>query len=540
MGLRRLPAPRAARASTGLLGHGDRNALAQLLVREREVARGDVAAGLLVEHRLLDRAHLLALPAARVEPARGRRVRRARHVAAEYLTAALSARARHRHGRQQRARVRVARMRVEGLAVRDLDDLAEVHHGHAVAHVPHDGEVVRDEHDRQPQLALEVAQQVQDLRLDRHVESGHRLVRDDQLRVERERARHPDALALAARELVREAVVVLGVEPDLLHQLLHAPLAPALALVDVVDLERVGDDRADRLARVERRVRVLEDHLHLAPQRLQLLAVEPRDVAPAVLDRAARRVEQARDQARGRALAAAGLPHDPERLALHDVERHAVDGMHRPDLLLEDDPARDREVLHEIAYAHQRLAHAGFSSSSSSFTCSRTSAGSLPSRSSAQIRLRTSFGSRQATLCSGSPGSGSSIGSIRLWLSRRYGQRGWKEQPLGGLIRLGGRPGIGTSGASRGTSRRGIERSRPHVYGCSGALRMLSVDARSTIRPAYITPTSSAVSAITPRSWVVITTAVFSSCWRRPMSARICAWTVTSRAVVGSSAISSL
>src|SRR3954453_7113025 len=115
--------PRAARASTRLLGDADRNALAQFLVREREVARRDVAAGLLVEHRLLDGAHLLALPAARVEPARRRRVRRARHVAAEYLTAALSARARHRHGRQQRARVRVARMRVEGLAVRDLDDL---------------------------------------------------------------------------------------------------------------------------------------------------------------------------------------------------------------------------------------------------------------------------------------------------------------------------------------------------------------------------------------------------------------------------------
>ena len=82
-------------------------------------------------------------------------------------------------------------------------------------------EVVRDEDDRQPEVALEVAQQVEDLRLDRDVEGGDRLVGDDQLRLERERAGHADALPLAAGELVRVAVVVLGVQADLLHQLLH-------------------------------------------------------------------------------------------------------------------------------------------------------------------------------------------------------------------------------------------------------------------------------------------------------------------------------
>ena len=61
-------------------------------------------------------------------------------------------------------------------------------------------------------------------------------------------------------------------------------------------------------------------------------------------------VEQARDQPRGRALAAAGLADDPERLAALDVEVDAVDGLHRADFALEDDPARDREVLDQIAH----------------------------------------------------------------------------------------------------------------------------------------------------------------------------------------------
>ena len=62
----------------------------------------------------------------------------------------------------------------------------------------------------------------------------------------------------------------------------------------------------------------------------------------------------------------------------------------------------------------------------------------------------------------------------------------------------------------------------------------------STIRPAYMTAMSSAISATTPRSWVMITIAIPSSRCSRSSSARIWAWTVTSSAVVGSSAISSL
>ena len=54
-----------------------------------------------------------------------------------------------------------------------------------------------------------------------------------------------------------------------------------------------------------------------------------------------------------------------------------------------------------------------------------------------------------------------------------------------------------------------------------------------------MTMTRSATSAITPRSWVIMITAI-PSFWRSSsISRRICAWVVTSSAVVGSSAISS-
>ena len=71
-----------------------------------------------------------------------------------------------------------------------------------VRDVPDDVQVVGDEDVDQPELLLEVLEQVEDLRLDGDVQRRDRLVADDQLQADGERARDPDALALAARELV--------------------------------------------------------------------------------------------------------------------------------------------------------------------------------------------------------------------------------------------------------------------------------------------------------------------------------------------------
>ncbi len=54
-----------------------------------------------------------------------------------------------------------------------------------------------------------------------------------------------------------------------------------------------------------------------------------------------------------------------------------------------------------------------------------------------------------------------------------------------------------------------------------------------------MTATRSAISATTPKSWVMNKTAVACCRCSSLIRCRICAWVVTSRAVVGSSAISS-
>ena len=125
--------------------------------------------------------------------------------------------------------------------------------------------------------------------------------------------------------------------------------------------------------------------------------------------------------------------------------------------------------------------------------------------------------------------------------SNTCGQRGWKAQPGGTRSATAGSPRIGRSRSSASlSSSRGIELSSPHVYGWCGAVVDV-VDGRptSTILPAYITRMWSQCSATTPRSWVIdhdrrVELAPSAGRCR----SRICAWTVTSSAVVGSSAIS--
>ena len=132
-------------------------------------------------------------------------------------------------------------------------------------------------------VAAQVVEQAQDARPHRDVEHRHRLVGQQQLRLQHHRRGDRDPLALAAGELVREAVEVeLGRLQARLHERLdHERVALRPRCADAVDLQRLGDRVADAVARVERLVRVLVDDLHLAPQRPQLLVRELRDVAAA-------------------------------------------------------------------------------------------------------------------------------------------------------------------------------------------------------------------------------------------------------------------
>ena len=111
--------------------------------------------------------------------------------------------------------------------------------------------------------------------------------------------------------------------------------------------------------------------------------------------------------------------------------------------------------------------------------------------------------------------------------------------PVGGSARSGGRPGMTRSRVSwvssmlrdRLEQRLGVRHPR--------LLNSAAVGAFSTTWPAYITMISSVRPATTPRSWVTRIIAIARCRCCACSRSRICACTVTSSAVVGSSAMSS-
>ncbi len=132
-----------------------------------------------------------------------------------------------------------------------FDEQPLVHHGDAIGEHVDDREVVTDEQGREAELALQLGEQFEHPRLHRHVECARRLVRDEQVGLERERPGEACALALPAAELVRVTLTVCLGQLHRLEQFVDALLRRGGILRPSMDDERLGDALRDREQRVE-------------------------------------------------------------------------------------------------------------------------------------------------------------------------------------------------------------------------------------------------------------------------------------------------
>jgi hypothetical protein len=92
----------------------------------------------------------------------------------------------------------VQRLTVQVGCRRELDDAAAIHHRDSMRDAPDDAQIVRDEEQSEALFALQLEQQLDELRLARYIEGADRFVSDDQSRPRRESARDSHALALTA------------------------------------------------------------------------------------------------------------------------------------------------------------------------------------------------------------------------------------------------------------------------------------------------------------------------------------------------------
>ena len=207
---------------------------------------------------------------------------------------------------------------------RAFNEPAEIHHRHLARDMLDHGEVVADEEIGEAEIAAQFAQQVQDLRLHRHIERRRRLVAHHDARPQHQGAGDGDPLALAAGQFGWQAAAHLGGEADSRQHLVGAP--GPLGTTDVA-LRRQGhgDDVGDLGQRIERGEGILE---HRLDQARACLAVHVEDALALDGDVPGVGLEQAEDQARQRGLAAARFADDAQHAAFRHSQTYIVDRDH--------------------------------------------------------------------------------------------------------------------------------------------------------------------------------------------------------------------
>ena len=86
----------------------------------------------------------------------------------------------------------------EILSRSDFRELAHIHDRDPVSKILHHIEIMRDEQIGEVEFLLKIPKQVQDLRLNRHIQGRYRFITDDEFGIERKSTRNADPLTLAA------------------------------------------------------------------------------------------------------------------------------------------------------------------------------------------------------------------------------------------------------------------------------------------------------------------------------------------------------
>ena len=248
----------------------------------------------------------------------------------------------------------MVRLAIERLPVRNLNHLTQIHNGNAIGNVLHDGQVVSDKQIRGTELVLEFLEQVQNLGLNGHIQSGNRLVADNQLGLQRKCAGNADTLTLTAGELMRITVDVLGVQSNDVEKLADA-LNALLLGAHAVNGHGLGDDLTDGHTRVERSIRILEDKLHLATHVLDLMFAHLGNIFALEEHLTGGRLGQTHDGAARGGLTATRLANQAKGLARINLKRDVI--YSRDDTLgktLGEHAGLSGELLREVLDLQQR------------------------------------------------------------------------------------------------------------------------------------------------------------------------------------------
>lgn len=210
-----------------------------------------------------------------------------------------------------------------------FNNFSEVHDKHALADVFDQSEIVRDEEIREVMLLLEIGKEVDDLGLDRDVQSTDRFITDNELWLNSESASNADALALAAAEFMRITSDVRGIEADVGKKLFNASETDGLRVDEMMNIKRFADDIGHGEAGIERADGVLKNHLELAPGLSQSSGVKSGDIEAIKKDLTGSGRDKTDHGTSEGGFSAAAFADQPHGFTGIDSEGDIVHGMHK-------------------------------------------------------------------------------------------------------------------------------------------------------------------------------------------------------------------
>ena len=201
--------------------------------------------------------------------------------------------------------------------------------------------VVRDDENRRAERDVQIADEPQNVGAGLRVEIACRLVRQQDRRIHRQRARNGDALALSARQLVRKMVHARGQ--------LHEVEQLARAIVDLLPRPAAQVQRQRHVLdarQARQQIEELKDEAELVPpHRRQPIVCEAVEALAVERDGARRRPVQPADEIQQRRFSRSRGPDDRDHLPLRNLER---------DVLQRRDAPPAVEVLADVVETDQR------------------------------------------------------------------------------------------------------------------------------------------------------------------------------------------
>ena len=226
---------------------------------------------------------------------------------------------------EQTSCIRVLRIPGDLLGGSDFDDRSPIHHGDAVRQIANQRHGVGDEQVRQAELALQLCQEINDLRRHTDIEGGDGFIGHHELRPEGQSAGDADSLPLPAAEFVREALHGGWIEAHGVEQFGGTSTKFGSRQL-LVDNQRLTDNVFNPHARIEGSERILKDDLHVATRATHVAARGGQPVPSLKNNGSVTWLYQPQDEPAQSALPRPRLSNLTKGFAGLDIERHIVHG----------------------------------------------------------------------------------------------------------------------------------------------------------------------------------------------------------------------